>query len=465
MRSKRASRFAPIDIVHSATSRTSSGIGYILAASVFWGTTGTAQAFAPEGAQPAVVGAARMFIGGFALLAIALTWGRADLASPWPKLATFGAACGVTIYQLCFFAGVAKTGVAVGTIVAIGSSPMFAGLFGWLLLRERPGKRWGAATALAILGCSLFALAGARLRLDPVGILAALGAGAGYAFYSVNGKRAMARHSPLAGTAVICSLAAVLLLLSALPFFLHLERKPISAREMALLSVLTALAVVSRAVFYLIPQVKPIAAVVIVAGMCLGPFSGYMVGALSAFLSNFLFGQGIWTPFQMVALGLVGLLLSGCSTVPKELAYEPADQLVAYQPTLQGMEGKPARWSGVISAVHNKADQSVIEVVYLPLKSNGVPEQTEQSPGRFLAIMQGFVDPTLYAKGRSLTVLGTLDKPVDSQIGEHKYRFSVLKVTGSKLWPPVKEVEIRYMDPYFYDPFYDPFWPRRPLRR
>jgi UDP-glucose 4-epimerase len=70
--------------------------------------------------------------------------------------------------------------------------------------------------------------------------------------------------------------AAVLLLLSALPFFLHLERKPISAREMALLSVLTALAVVSRAVFYLIPQVKPIAAVVIVAGMCLGPFSGYI---------------------------------------------------------------------------------------------------------------------------------------------------------------------------------------------
>jgi len=168
---------------------------------------------------------------------------------------------------------------------------------------------------------------------------------------------------------------------------------------------------------------------------------------------------------SVIMLGLVGLLLSGCSTVPKELAYEPADQLVAYQPTLQGMEGKPARWSGVISAVHNKADQSVIEVVYLPLKSNGVPEQTEQSPGRFLAIMQGFVDPTLYAKGRSLTVLGTLDKPVDSQIGEHKYRFSVLKVTGSKLWPPVKEVEIRYMDPYFYDPFYDPFWPRRPLRR
>ena len=167
---------------------------------------------------------------------------------------------------------------------------------------------------------------------------------------------------------------------------------------------------------------------------------------------------------RAMVMGAAVLLLGACSSVPKELAYEPENQLVAYQPAL-ALEGKPARWSGVIAAVHNKVDQSVIEVVYLPLKSNGVPEQTEQSPGRFLAVMQGFVDPTLYAKGRSLTVLGTTDKPVDGQIGEHKYRFPVLKVTGSKLWPPVKEVEIRYMDPYFYDPFYDPFWPRRPLRR
>ena len=51
---------------------------------------------------------------------------------------------------------------------------------------------------------------------------------------------------------------------------------------------------------------------------------------------------------SVIMLGLVGLLLGGCSTVPKELAYEPADQLVAYQPALKGMEGKPARWSGVI---------------------------------------------------------------------------------------------------------------------
>lgn len=166
-----------------------------------------------------------------------------------------------------------------------------------------------------------------------------------------------------------------------------------------------------------------------------------------------------------MVVGALALLLGACSSVPKELAYEPENQLVAYQPALGGMEGKPARWSGVIAAVHNKADQSVIEMVYLPLKSNGVPEQTEQSQGRFLAIMRGFIDPVLYAKGRSLTVLGTITQPVDSQIDEHQYRFSVLNVTGSKLWPPVKEVEVRYIDRDFDDPFYDPVWPRRLLRR
>lgn len=102
--------------------------------------------------------------------------------------------------------------------------------------------------------------------------------------------------------------AVVLLLLSALPFLLQFEHRIPSAREMAVISALTALAVVSRAVFYLIPQVKPIAAVVIVSAVCLGPYQGYIIGAMSALLSNFIFGQGIWTPFQMAALGLVGFV-------------------------------------------------------------------------------------------------------------------------------------------------------------
>lgn len=99
-----------------------------------------------------------------------------------------------------------------------------------------------------------------------------------------------------------------ILVLSMLPFFISFEVKKINTREITLVATMIALAVVSRAAFYLIPQVKPIAAVVIVAGICLGAERGYVVGAFSAFVSNFIFGQGFHTPFQMVALGLVGFV-------------------------------------------------------------------------------------------------------------------------------------------------------------
>lgn len=98
------------------------------------------------------------------------------------------------------------------------------------------------------------------------------------------------------------------LILSMLPFFLNFEIKSISADEITLVATFIALAIVSRVAFYLLPQVKPIGAVVIVSAVCLGGERGYIVGALSAFVSNFIFGQGYWTAYQMVALGLVGLL-------------------------------------------------------------------------------------------------------------------------------------------------------------
>ena len=100
----------------------------------------------------------------------------------------------------------------------------------------------------------------------------------------------------------------VVLVLSMLPLFVAFEAKGLTARDLTLTATLIALAVVGRAAFYLIPQVKPIAAIVIASAVCLGSQRGYIIGAFSAFVSNFIFGQGIWTPFQMVALGTVGLL-------------------------------------------------------------------------------------------------------------------------------------------------------------
>lgn len=116
-----------------------------------------------------------------------------------------------------------------------------------------------------------------------------------------------------------------ILIVSMLPFLFSYEKSKPNAREIALISSLIAIAVISRAVFYLIPQVKPIGAVVIVSGACLGAKRGYIVGAFSAFISNFIFVQGIWTPFQMVALGLIGLISGlifdkGAKRVPLAIA-------------------------------------------------------------------------------------------------------------------------------------------------
>lgn len=102
--------------------------------------------------------------------------------------------------------------------------------------------------------------------------------------------------------------SVAILVLSMLPFFAGFELKKIKSAEITLVATLIALAVASRAAFYLIPQFKPIGAVVVISGVCLGAQRGYIVGAFSAFVSNFIFGQGFWTPFQMVALGLVGLI-------------------------------------------------------------------------------------------------------------------------------------------------------------
>ncbi len=93
-----------------------------------------------------------------------------------------------------------------------------------------------------------------------------------------------------------------------IPFFISFEGRKPSARELVIISVLCAFAVAGRAAFSMLPQFKPMVAVVIIAGVCFGGEAGFLVGAVAAFVSNFFAGQGNWTPWQMVACGMVGFL-------------------------------------------------------------------------------------------------------------------------------------------------------------
>lgn len=99
----------------------------------------------------------------------------------------------------------------------------------------------------------------------------------------------------------------LLILEMIVPFLLAFEGRKPKTGEIVLLSVLSALAVLGRCAFYMLPQFKPTLAVVIIAGAAFGGETGFLVGAVSTFVSNIFFGQGPWTPWQMLASGVVGL--------------------------------------------------------------------------------------------------------------------------------------------------------------
>ena len=102
---------------------------------------------------------------------------------------------------------------------------------------------------------------------------------------------------------------SLLVLLEAIaPFFIIFEGRKREAREIVMISVLCAIGVAGRLAFYMLPEFKPITAIVIITGVSLGAESGFLVGAVTMLVSNIIFGQGPWTPWQMFALGIIGFL-------------------------------------------------------------------------------------------------------------------------------------------------------------
>lgn len=186
----------------------------LLATGLLWGTTGTAQTLAPPGYDALVVGLMRIAIGGLALLLPALWRRELGPIRQWPPLTTLVAALAVAAFQLAFFSAVDRTGVAIGTIVGLGSAPMFAGALAWFGFAERPGRRWLVATLFALTGCGLLMLAGRTgpVQVDPIGLLLSLAAGGAYAVYALTVKRLVGQRSSLAVMAVVGSLGALLIL-------------------------------------------------------------------------------------------------------------------------------------------------------------------------------------------------------------------------------------------------------------
>lgn len=190
------------------------GVLMVLLAAVCWGTTGTAQSFAPPTLSAYWVGALRLLASAvfFAAVLAATRNGSGWRQLPWGGVAIAG--LGMAAYNLAFFAGVRATGVAVGTAVALGSGPIWAGLL-QALGGQRPPGRWWVGTALAVTGGVLMVGGGQRDAAQPItalGLGLCLLAGLAYAVYALVNKRLVTAAAPSLVTCAVFTLAAAVAL-------------------------------------------------------------------------------------------------------------------------------------------------------------------------------------------------------------------------------------------------------------
>ncbi len=159
------------------------------------------------------------------------------------------------------------------------------------------------------------------------------------------------------------------------------------------------------------------------------------------------------------------ILLGGCaSNIPLEIREDITDKNISIKAASQNFEqnqGEPVRWGGTIAKVENNATDTWIEIVGRKLGSYGQPQSTDLTQGRFIARVDGFLDPAVYKIDRRITVYGKVESRVVRQIDDHPYTYPLINAQSHYLW---SEYDHRryYGYPYYpYYPYYHhPYWYR-----
>ena len=193
--------------------------------------------------------------------------------------------------------------------------------------------------------------------------------------------------------------SVIMILLAMLPFFTRFERKRPQVCEIVLLAVMTALAVAGRAAFYWAPQFKPVCAIVILTAAAFNAEAGFITGAASGLISNMFFGQGPWTPWQMLGFGLVGFL-GGLLFYNREVKTAP---LIAY---------------GFLSVL-------VIYGVLLDTASLLMYSQSVTWNALLAVYVSGFPFNLIHAAGTAVFLL-LLKKPVLSKLRRIKIKYGMM---------------------------------------
>jgi DME family drug/metabolite transporter len=201
-----------------------SGALLVLGGAVLWGTSGSSQELLGGAVGPLVVGSLRTILGGAALGLVALFVARRESLSLTEVTAARSAArmplllaglC-IALYQVTFFVGVRSLGIAVGTILAIGATPFFAGAVSIALGQGRPSRAWFATTSLAVVGLALLIRPEEGVSVSPAGVAAALAAGLAFGTFTVLSKAMLELGLRRLDTVVIPFLIAGALLLPVL---------------------------------------------------------------------------------------------------------------------------------------------------------------------------------------------------------------------------------------------------------
>ena len=181
----------------------------LIFAGICFGTTGTAQALGPHSASPLAIGSARLMIGAALLYLFHRLKGKGD--SNLQNRDLWLGALGVALYQVTFFSAVRSTGVAIGTVTALGSAPALTGVIAYMITKEKPGKKWFLATIITIVGITVLTTSQGLALFNIRGFLLAIGAGASYSFFAVATKRALKNGATVSDAMYrIFSLAALI---------------------------------------------------------------------------------------------------------------------------------------------------------------------------------------------------------------------------------------------------------------
>jgi len=161
-------------------------------------------------------------------------------------------------------------------------------------------------------------------------------------------------------------------------------------------------------------------------------------------------------PFPALAGLLATLLLGACaSQVPQNIREAPADNppLAQVREQAADYQGRQVRWGGRIIETVNEENTTRLTLLERPTNKDGEPRYTDDSAGRFIAIVPEFLDPKVYAPDRRVSVTGTLTRTEAGKVGEYPYNYPVVEAEAWYLWPPEPAF------PYDYDdPWYDPWW-------